>query len=78
MRNGLHQTLVLTAVAGLLLATASPSLAGHLRKRQVVHHPVAAKQDSAAHDRAVSCDPAGQYSGYPDWARAAFSCGSRR
>jgi hypothetical protein len=33
--------------------------------------------DSAEEDRANSCDPAGRYSGYPAWARNAFSCGDR-
>lgn len=28
--------------------------------------------------RAESCDPAGRFSGYPAWARAAFTCGSQR
>jgi hypothetical protein len=28
--------------------------------------------------RAQSCDPAGRFSGYPAWARAAFTCGSQR
>lgn len=33
-----------------------------------------------SHDRvrAQSCDAAGEYSGYPDWARAAFTCGRSR
>jgi hypothetical protein len=34
--------------------------------------------ESAEHDRAQNCDPAGQYAAYPDWARSAFSCGSGR
>lgn len=28
--------------------------------------------------RAESCDPAGEYRGYPAWARAAFTCGRTR
>lgn len=28
--------------------------------------------------RAESCDPGGRFSGYPAWARAAFTCGSQR
>ena len=36
-------------------------------------------QDSEADIiRAESCDPGGRFTGYPAWARAAFTCGSQR
>ncbi len=34
--------------------------------------------DFRDHLRAQSCDAAGEYRGYPDWARAAFTCGRSR
>ena len=75
--------LALLIAAGSLVAAAEPSAAERYRKkrpsnRDGLERPARGNVDSAEHDRAQGCDPAGQYSGYPDWARIAFACGSRR
>jgi hypothetical protein len=46
----------------------------HARQHKTRHQRLL---DSAEQDRANNCDPAGRYSGYPAWARNAFSCGDR-
>ena len=68
----------------LTFAGVTPSPADTVRKKHRGHETTAERTlrptvtDSAEHDRAQGCDPAGQYAGYPDWARVAFSCGSGR
>lgn len=48
----------------------------HVHQRHQYHH-VARADRYEEHLRANDCDPGGEYSGYPDWARAAFTCGRR-
>jgi len=85
------RTLILTTIAFSLAAALTPAAAETDRSKR--HHDRSAYSDnerisadrrqrrlidSSERDRAQNCDGAGQYSGYPDWARIAFACGSRR
>jgi hypothetical protein len=57
---------VAATLAALMIATGAPTLAAPKSSRAA-----AAKAETPS-PRAQSLDPAGNYSGYPDWARAAF------
>jgi hypothetical protein len=67
--------------AALTLQSASSSAEPRHKKQQAEQTRSGRSQaktvETADHIRAVSCDPTGSYAAYPDWARAALSCGKR-
>ena len=78
----LRGLVVVMAVTSAFAVDSSPSAADQRRKKTTAERASAershARSESADHVRAVSCDPGGSYAAYPDWARAAFSCGGGR
>ena len=78
----LKSTFIATAVCAVIVFDCPQSMAEQRHKKQQTEQtrtgPSRAKtEETADHIRAVSCDPSGSYAGYPDWARAALSCGKR-
>jgi hypothetical protein len=70
--------LVVTAALGLLVVAALPSLAatsntGHAQRTPSDVALLTSASDSQDHIDAKDLDSAGQYRGYPDWARAALA-----
>lgn len=82
LRRTLFLSALVTVVCATLALESAPSVAEPRHKKQQAEQSRSGRShaktvETADHIRAVSCDPTGSYAAYPDWARAALSCGKR-